>query len=225
MLDACDHLILVSVDRNKLSVDPQKVTFLPNGFDAIDFDIKKTDFPEVFTICYTGTIANSYPTAQLLKAFKSLRSHTAFKLLFVGKVTETVKKDFSDCLEDAVEFVDFVSHREAIDFMISSWVLLLMIPQTENSRFIIPGKVFEYLATGRSVLVVGSPDSIAAQIVRQANAGAAFDDDDAAGMTDYLFQQYQSYLDRKYPETDFNFIQGFSRKSLTAKIAGIIFEC
>ena len=140
----------------------------------------------------------------------------------MGKVTETVNKDFSNRLEETVEFVDFVSHKEAVNFMISSCVLLLLIPQTENNKFIIPGKVFEYLATGRPVLVVGPPDSIAAQIVQQANAGAAFDYDDVDGMTDFLFQQYQSFLDRKYPETDFDFIQGFSRKSLTAKIAGII---
>ena len=221
VLNTCDHLILVSVDQNKLSVDPKKVTFLPNGFDAIDFNVKKADFPEAFTICYTGTIADSYPTAKLLEAFERFRVHTVFRLLFVGKVTETIKKDFSDRLDDAVEFVDFVSHKEAINFMMSSNILLLMIPKTENNKFIIPGKVFEYLATGRAILVIGPPDSMAAQIIRKANTGAAFDDD-VDGMTDFLFQQYQSYLDRKYPEVDFDFIQKFSRKSLTGKIAEIL---
>ena len=221
-LDACDHLLLVSVDREKLSVAPQKVTFIPNGFDPEDFIIPKTEFPEIFTICYTGTIADSYPTASLLAAVAFLKEHIVFKLLFVGKVTDAIRKDFSDCLGNAVEFVDFVSHPVAINYMMSSYLLLLMIPKTENNKYIMPGKVFEYMATEKPVLVIGPTDSMAAKIVRQANTGAAFDDSDAEGMKNFLLQQYQSFLDKKYPEADQDFIQGFSRKALTGKIAAMI---
>jgi len=222
VLDACDHLLLVSVDREKLSVDPQKVTFLPNGFDAIDFGVKKSCFPEIFTFCYTGTIANSYPVAQLLEAFEFLRTQTALRLLFVGRIDDGIKKKFGDCLGDSVEFVDFVSHAEAIEFMLSSHVLLLIIPKTESNRFIMPGKLFEYLATGKTIMVVGPPDSKATQIITQARAGSAFDYDDAEGMKRFMLQQYQSYRERKKPESDSDYIQGFSRRALTGKIAGII---
>jgi len=224
VLDACDHLLLVSVDREKLSIDPKKVSFIPNGFDPEDFYRKEAGFPEIFTICYTGTIADSYPTTSLLSAFQFLRERADFKLLFVGKVTDAIKKNFSDCLGNAVEFVDFVSHPEAINFMMSSYLLLLMIPKTENNKYIMPGKVFEYLATGKPTLVIGPTDSKVAQIIRQANTGAAFDDDDAEGMKNFLLQQYQLFLDKKYPEADQDFIQNFSRKALTGKIAAMIVQ-
>ena len=222
VLDACDHLLVVSVDRDKVSISPQKVSFIPNGFDPVDFNVKKVDSPEIFTICYTGTMADSYPTAALLTAFQSLKEHVDFRLLFVGKVTDGIRKDFSDCLGKAVKFVDFVSHPEAVNFMMSSHLLLLIIPKTENNRFIMPGKVFEYLATEKTAMVVGPTDSMVAQIVRQANTGAAFKDDDVEGIKNFLFQQYQLFVDRKCPEADHDFIQSFSRKALTGEIAAII---
>ena len=222
VLDACDHLLLVSVDQEKLSVASQKVTFLPNGFDAGDFDVKKSDFPKDFTFCYTGTIAGNYPVAKLLETFDFLRTYAAFKLVFVGSVADGIKKDFNDRLGDSVEFIDFVSHPEAIEFMLSSYILLLIIPKTKSNKFIMPGKVFEYLATGKSIMVVGPPDSKAAQIITQAKAGAAFDYDDAEGMKKFMLGQYQLFRKKKHPDTDVDFIQGFNRKTLTRKIAGII---
>ena len=85
-----------------------------------------------------------------------------------------------------------------------------------------PGKVFEYLATGKSIMLIGPPDSKAAQIIKQAKAGTAFDYDDAEGMKKFMLQQYQFFQEKKHPETDSDYIQRFSRKSLTGRIAEII---
>ncbi len=222
VLDACDHLLLVADDRENLDIASSKITFIPNGFDTVDFSNKQPVHPGIFTICYTGTIAGNYPTGKLLEAFDALRRETAFKLRFVGKVTNHIKKDFIAQLGDSVEFTDFVPHDEAINIMMSSFVLLLLIPKTDNNKFILTGKVFEYLVTGKPILMVGPPVSMAAQIIRQANAGAAFDYDDVEGMKKFMMQQHQSYLDKKYPEIDSDFVKGFSRKALTGKIAGII---
>ncbi len=225
VLDNCDFILLVADDREQLRIDPRKIVFIPNGFDTIDFSEKQPIHPDVFTVCYTGTIADNYPTGKLLEAFEALRKNIEFKLRFIGKVTDNIKKDFSARLGETVEFIDFVPHNEAINFMVSSFVLLLLIPKADNNKFILTGKVFEYLATGNPILMVGPPDSMAAQIVRQAHTGEAFDYDDVEGMKKFLFQQYQSYVDKKYPDADQQYIQGFSRKALTGKIAKIINNC
>ena len=223
-LNACDSLLLVADDRENLKIDSEKIIFIPNGFDTIDFSGKQPIHPDIFTVCYTGTIAGNYPTGTLLEAFGFIRQKMGFKLRFVGKVTESIKKNFTDHLDSSVEFTGFVPHSEAIDIMMSSFLLLLLIPKTENNKFILTGKVFEYLATGKSIMVVGPPDSMVAQIVQQANVGATFDYEDVEGMTKFMLQQYQSFLDQKYPDAHLDYIQGFSRKSLTGKIAGVIFE-
>jgi len=222
VLDACDHLLLVSVDPKNIHVNPQKVTFLPNGYDSIDFDTKKSNLHDVFTVCYTGTLAESYSTEMLLKAFELFGKNAVFKLRFVGKVADGVKKNFNERLGNVVEFIDFVPHTEAINYMISSHVLLLAIPKTANNKFIIPGKLFEYLATGKPVLTVGPHDGAVAQIVRRANAGAAFDYDDAEGIKKFLMQQYQNHNKGIYPTPDWEVIRQYSRERLTQQLTDII---
>ena len=221
-LDACDFLLVVADDRENLKIDPSKVVFIPNGFDTADFCDKQPFHSDVFTICYTGAIAGNYPTDKLLEAFVALRQTMVFKLRFVGKVTQPVREKFLAQLGDSVEFTDYVPHHEAINHMMSTYVLLLLIPNADNNKLILTGKVFEYLATGRTIMFVGPPDSKAAQIVQQANAGAAFGYDDAEGMKQFLLEQYQLFLEKKYPQTNFDFIQGFSRKALTGKIARLM---
>jgi len=224
VLNACNFLLLVADDRENLKIPPTKVAFLPNGFDTVDFCNKQPTFPDVFTVCYTGTIAGNYPTEKLLETFRALRHKIVFKLRFVGKLTDPVKRKFVDQLGDSVEFVDFVPHDEAINLMMSSSILLLLIPKAINNKFILTGKLFEYLATGKPMLVVGPSDSLAAYIVNQALAGAVFDEDDAKGMSDFLLQQYQNQIKGIQPTPDWEVVGQYSRKQLTQRLAEIIYD-
>ena len=222
VLDACDRLMLVADDRERLNIAPSKIVFIPNGYDTSDFCNRETVHSDVFTVCYTGTIAANYPTGILFEAFKALRREITFKLRFVGKVTDPVREKFVAQLGDSVEFVDFVPHDEAINIMTSSDVLLLLIPYAENSKFILTGKVFEYLATGKTVLAIGPADSKAARIVQQANAGATFEEDDAEGMKNFLLRQYQNRIKGIQTSPDWETIRQFSRERLTQRLAEII---
>ena len=218
VLNACDHLLLVADEREKLKIDKSKVIFLPNGFDTVDFYDKQPINPDIFTVCYTGTAAANYPAEKLLEAFVALTKEMVFKLRFVGKITDSIKQNFSEQLCDSVEFVDFVTHGEVINIMLSSSVLLMMIPKADNSRIILTGKLFEYLATGKPVMVVGPPDSIAAQIVKQAKAGDTFDYDDSEGMKNFLLQQYQNFKNGSFPIPDWEVINQYNRKRLTQRL-------
>ena len=222
VLNACDHLLLVADEREKLNIDQSKVTFIPNGFDTLDFCNKQSVNPDVFTVCYTGTIASNYPTGGIFEALVELQKDMGFKLRFVGKITDSIKGKFAEQLGNSVEFVDFVPHGEVINIMTSSSVLLMLIPKADNNKHILTGKLFEYLATGKTVLVVGPPDSAAAQIVRQANAGAAFDYDDSEGMKKFLSQQYQNNQNGMSITPDWDVIRQFSRKRLTQLLSEII---
>ena len=224
VLDACDHLLLVADEREKLKIAHSKVAFILNGFDTADFCDKKPAGTTVFTVCYTGTIAENYPTEKLIEALAAFKRDAIFKLRLAGKISENIKNSFIAKLGDSVEIIDFVPHSEAIDIMMSSDVLLALIPKAENSRHIPTGKLFEYLASGRRVLVVGPCDSTAAKIVHQAKAGAAFDYDDAEGVRIFLLQEYNDFIKEKYPVPDWDVIRQFSREQLTKRLAEIIME-
>ena len=221
-LDACDKLLVVSVDRDKLKIDSSKVAFIPNGFDMSDFENRQYVQPEIFTVCYTGTVAESYPTDELLEAFFAVKQKMIFKLNFVGKASENIIKNFTERLGESVEFSDFVPHSEVVNIMSSASLLLMLIPKTKNNKFIMPGKIFEYLATGKTIMVIGPTDGMAAQIAQQAMVGAAFDYDDIEGMKNFLLLQYDNHKNKKLPAPDWDYIVQFSRERLTQQLAQII---
>lgn len=220
-LDACDRLLLVADDREKLDIDSSKVVFIPNGFDDEDFAGKKPLFPDEFTICYTGTVADSYPTATLLEALTSLKGKMSFKLRFVGKVSDIKREQFKE-LGSAVEFIEFVPHEDVINYMLNSSILLLMVVQTANNKSLLSGKIFEYLASSIPILFLGPTDGAAANIIRQAGSGDAFDYNDSEGVRDFLLQQYQYHISQTHPQPDYDFIRQFSRKKLTGQLSKMI---
>ena len=224
VLDACDHLLLVADERETLKIAPSKVSFIPNGFDTHDFCNKQPTAPAVFTICYTGTIAESYPTEKLIEALTLFKQEFVFKLRFIGKLSDNIKNNFIAHLGDYVEFVNFVPHDEAINMMMSANVLLAMVAKVENSKYILTGKLFEYLASGKQILFVGPTDSKAANIIREANAGAAFDYNDAQGIRDFFIQQYDYHIKQTYPPHNRDIINQFSRERLTQQLAEILVE-
>jgi len=151
-----------------------------------------------------------------------LQEEFTFKLRFVGKLSENIKNSFISKLGNSVEFIDFVPHKDAISLMFSCNVLLALIPKSDNNKYILPGKIFEYLASGRQVLAIGPPDSTVAKFVKLSNAGAAFDYDDTEGIRNFLLQQYDNHRKGIYPTPDWDVIEQFSRQRLTQRLAEII---
>ena len=103
-----------------------------------------------------------------------------------------------------------------------SSVLLLVNANVSGSEFLLHGKIFEYLASGKPILTLGAVEGKAAQIIRSANAGAAFDYDDADGIADFLSRQYQNQVDGILPNPDRDVVRQFSRKQLTNMLAEVI---
>ncbi len=222
---ACDT-ILVAADRrtefvkSHPEINPEKIIFFPNGYDENDFKDEKPVNPSSFTIRYIGTMAASYPIGGWIKAMAGLPGD--FLVQFIGKTDTNIQTTCKQELGDKIAFIDFVPHKQSIQYMLSSSVLLLVIPQTADNKYILPGKLFEYLATGKQILVLGPTDGTAAQIVRNAKAGDAFDFNDTEGIKNFMLQQYQYHIHQSYPVPDFIHIKQFCRKELTKQLAKMI---
>ncbi len=224
VLDHCDHLLVVADNLQTLKVDPDKVSFSPNGYDELDFFGKHRTIPTIFTICFTGIIAANYPLDGLLDALADLKNDTSLKIRFVGKVDAELQAVFNARLGTNVEFIDFVPHNQSIDYLFSASILLLLIPQFVNDKYIVTGKLFEYLASGAPILLLGTTSGIAAKIVRKAGAGASFEYHDTEGIKTFLRQQAQGNPGESHQTRDFEYIQHFGRKALTQRLSRIISE-
>ncbi|MFO0267059.1 MAG: hypothetical protein ACK51D_08945, partial [Cyclobacteriaceae bacterium] len=84
----------------------------------------------------------------------------------------------------------------------------------------LPGKFFEYLASGNPILAIGPPDGDAAQILRDTKAGVLVDRGDRAGLQAALETYFSKW--EQGGVTDNRSVGRFSRKALTQQLVEII---
>ena len=105
--------------------------------------------------------------------------------------------------------------------MKKSDLLLITNFPNESSKGIIPGKLFEYLATGKKIISFGPKDADVETILNKTNAGAHFDYAQTDKIKNYIFRLFLDWKDGKsiINAADIN---EFSRKELTKKLSEII---
>ena len=102
------------------------------------------------------------------EAFKS-----AFRLSLAGRVSESVIESLKEYgLDSFVQLEGYVSHIAAIDLQRKSNLLLLLEIDSPETRSIIPGKLFEYLAARRPILAIGPEGSDIEEIILQTESGS-----------------------------------------------------
>lgn len=83
-----------------------------------------------------------------------------FELKFVGKLDDKIlKKIENSSLKNNLTNLGYQTHYVALSEMQNSSVLLMTNFPQKSSKGIIPGKIFEYLATGKTILSFGPKDA------------------------------------------------------------------
>lgn len=166
ILNSADAVVTVSAGLTrkmaKVVKAENKFHTITNGFDQEDFESAKVQpVDERFTMTYSGTISEISPVEDLLKALSGLLLNKKelkdqIKLQFVGKdISGTALKMVEELdLSSLVEFFGYVNHRKAIANILRADLLIYPVSDRASQDFI-PGKTFEYLASGKPVLVIG----------------------------------------------------------------------
>jgi len=201
----------------------EKIIVVPNGFDEEDFKTINKVRNISFTIGYIGTLADSYNVENLISVLEKFKDKN-IELKFVGKVTDSLKEMIRRRgLTSVTSFLNHVEHQEAVQYMCSSDLLLLAIPDMKNNEGILTGKLFEYLATGNPILGIGPPDGDAAKIISSCNAGVMFDyDDEYVKMFNYLNDCYNNWEKGVISSAEVKCLD-YSRKELTRQISELLF--
>ncbi|GGF48002.1 glycosyltransferase family 4 protein [Echinicola rosea] len=205
----------------------RSIDLITNGFDSADLPKgfkKEKEGNGVFEVVYTGIIDAIRNPLPFLEAFKAAFEAGAreVKLTFVGRVSEKVTHyiEGDPWLSERVEFAGYVPHEEVFAFYERSNMLLLILTNTKNAKGNIPGKLFEYIATGRNIVALGDPKGDAATIINEAGAGSVFSHEDVPGVRQYLTDQA---LMEEETSADRD-ITRFERKTLTKKLAQLLDE-
>jgi glycosyltransferase involved in cell wall biosynthesis len=174
-LQNVDTLIVVSEDIKRRFGEAretilEKIHVIPNGFDKEDFSHERTkNDAGIKYISYVGNLGLQYPIESFLKTFSELvKVDPQWRIRFVGNVSDVVNTEIQKLnLEKWVEFIPYVEHKKAVEYMINSDLLLLIIPNTENNKGILTGKLFEYIATGNPIIYIGPEDGDALEILNK----------------------------------------------------------
>ncbi|MGD0709790.1 MAG: glycosyltransferase family 4 protein [Bacteroidales bacterium] len=231
VLENADKILVVSdaIKRMFLSkstkINPEKIHVIPNGYDEVDFEMPSSNPPaNEFLITYTGTLAANYGIDNFIEVLAEIKNENwgvYFKLRFVGELAESLRVKIT-CSGIHFEAIDYVPHNESIKYILGSTILLLAIPRIANNEGILTGKLFEYLASRKSIVCIGPENGDAAKIIRECSAGETFDYEEKGKLKQYLQSLINSWkenhnLDRK---NDLHF--KYSRKQQAEELSRII---
>ncbi|RKT01505.1 glycosyltransferase family protein [Chryseobacterium defluvii] len=202
---------------------------ITNGFD--ESDSGKTDPQKSktakFTLSYIGVLEQLRNPEKLWKALDELvKTHPDFAENFILKFAGRVDDKILDYIENSalrnhILNLGYLSHDKAIEEMQSSDVLLITNFPNESSKGIIPGKIFEYLATGKQILSFGPDQADVSKILEQTQAGKHFSYSDSESIKSFILKKFELWKNGNSIESIQN-IEQFSRKNLTQQLAEVL---
>jgi glycosyltransferase involved in cell wall biosynthesis len=232
---ALEELVLTSADTIIVTSKTTKTEFqaitskpievITNGYDIEKIEKKSLD--EKFTLAHIGSFLSERNPRILWQALQELVTENAdfkndFRLKLIGATSQEVLDTISEFkLNNYVQNLGYVSHQEAVEHQRKSQVLLLIEINSDDTKSIIPGKLFEYMVSERPIIAIGPEGSDFAEIITTTNTGVFFNYDEKEKLKTLLLKYYQEYQNQNLKVQAVG-LQHYSRKSLTEQLVKLI---
>ena len=233
VLDEASAVVAVSplVQQEFQAMTDTPVELITNGFDECDFEgsecTEAYGGPEKnFTITHTGLFAaDGNPTVlwDVLseKCAKDEQFRKLLKIKLIGKNDEQIIKALEDRgLKDMLEDMGYQPHSAAVQEQRTASVLILPLRKEPEYKAVLPGKLFEYMASFRPVLGIGQTDGAMAMILNETKTGKVIDWEDKEGISEYIEKCWKMHLEGRLT-TEGADISRFTRRSTTRQMAGL----
>jgi glycosyltransferase involved in cell wall biosynthesis len=227
VLNSADSIIVTSKTTKAefAEITTKPITIITNGYDIGMNDSAVIDTK--FTLAHIGSLLSErnpkilwQALAELVKEVPGFADH--FRLRLVGAVSPEIKSDVASYnLADFTDFAGYVPHDEAIRNQRQSQVLLLIEINSAETKSIIPGKLFEYMVSGRPIIAIGPNGSDFSDIIEETNTGVfityAEKDKLKSTILGYFRQFEQGALRSEAKGTE-----QYSRRNLTETLANLL---
>ena len=162
---ATESYVKSILERNP-SVDRNKAYVITNGYDRDDFKYFLTERKDndsgdsKANFVYCGTVWKATSLLPFIDAVKIIfkkdpNLEMKMSVQVFGRVVEKEMEHLiAQGLENIFDFKGYVTHRHSIEAMSTADILLLTLSDLPGSDQIIPGKTFEYMATGKHILAI-----------------------------------------------------------------------
>ena len=205
------------------------VELITNGYDECDFPHGKDKEAEGgadkdFIITHTGLFAaDGNPTvlwdvlAEKCANDGEFRRHLRIKL--VGKTdTQIISSIEESGLKDNLIDMGYQPHSVAVEEQRSASLLMLPLRKEPEYKAVLPGKLFEYLASWRPVLGIGQIDGAMSMILNTTKTGVVLDWNDRKSVGRFIELCWKNHLEGRLTVEDADLSQ-FTRRNLTRRMA------
>lgn len=204
-------------------LDPAKFVTIFNGFDPADLGTPAPQPHANFRIVFAGVWKEGYNPSPLYDVIGWLKRASPELLAGVEVVAagfapgEAARRGLAEHITE----VGVLSHQDAVSLMHSADVLFLTNGDGARQQLGLPGKMYEYLATGRPVLALTHPDGDAGRIIQQVGGGMAVPAEDPGVLLQVITQACR---DRSLPTPplDRRALAAFERPNLTRQLASLL---
>ncbi|MCM1501799.1 MAG: glycosyltransferase [Bacteroidales bacterium] len=229
VLDEASAVVAVSpmVQKDFEAMTSTRVELITNGFDESDFDDAVVEPDGYFNVTHTGLFAaDGNPAAlwQVLsqKCGQDVEFRKMLRIRLVGKTDREIISSIEDAgLSEYLRDNGYQPHTVAVKEQKCASLLILPLRREPEYKATIPGKLFEYLASGNPILGIGQPDGAMAMIVGSAKAGKVFDWEDADRIAGYVDECWTRFRAGNTGHGTTGISQ-YSRKELTSRMASLM---
>lgn len=227
VLNTADTIIVTS-NTTKLEFEAltsKPIAVITNGFDVEK--IGKQTLDKKFTLAHIGSFLSERNPLILWKSLSELiKENASFALHFELKLIGAVSQEVLDSIEEFkltnyLNNLGYVPHQEAIINQKKSQVLLLIEINSEDTKSIIPGKLFEYMVSERPIVAIGPEGSDFAEIIQNTNTGVFVKYDELEKLKSTILNYYHLYVEGKLQSQAVG-LQPYSRRNLTQKLANLL---
>ena len=227
--NGCDKLLVTSntTKAEFESITTNPVHVITNGYDIPESELPFSALDKKFTLSHIGSLLTGRNPENLWKVLSEIISENeTFRKVFQLNLIGVVGRDVLNCINDnGLEFytriIEYVTHEEAVNYQRKSQLLLLAEIDSPQTRGIIPGKLFEYLAAKRPILAIGPEQWEGGEIVKSTNSGIVCNYNSVADLKAVILKWFHLYQQGNLMVSSVN-IKEYNRRTLTAKLAELL---
>ena len=220
--------IIVTSQQTKLILSKRTkspVIVITNGYD---FEINKScKLDTKFTLSHVGNLQDGRNPEFLWKTLHDLVQNSIdfskhFRLNLIGYISEAVLNSIRIYgLEAYTNYSGYVSHSEALEYQSRTHLLLLIEENSKETKYIIPGKLFEYIASRRPIIAIGPDGSDIENIVTKSASGNYFRYEESELLSSVILGYFERYK-RNDLYVEPKEIEKYSRRNLTFELSKLL---
>jgi glycosyltransferase involved in cell wall biosynthesis len=201
-----------------------KFTCVHNGYDPeifADFQCRRHGQPGMI-VTHVGTVYKTASPSYYLDALDGMPEEfrSRIETRFIGRISES-ERALLNSRKTLVRLPGFMPQQQALQQMEETDFLLL----TMTNEISLPGKLFEYLATGKPILAITPRGSEVERILRNTGGGWCAEPDDRVGIQAMLRRAFDSARSgTEWFQSDLESIRRYERPRLAAEYARRIEE-